>query len=387
MLRTQDEVARKILKRLEKIATIYDEVGDSIRNESQTRISLIDNFIRALGYNLAYPTEVAVEHWTDESYKEKADYMVYRNGQPFMIIEAKALNHELTTSDEEQLINYLETDESVIVGILTNGKEYRYFGRNEDKDVINSPFITMDMTKTMYSRETDILVSISKEGEYYEDVNKYFIKKDVGRKVSINLNQVLMYPNDDVLRAIARQMGLQNETLEELKDAYYNNVFDIDMYQQKKAYDMEEKLKEHELFSLRQTKRTVATTSGKKTIRKVLDMLSGDTESLVGYKPVELIVNETTFPINNWVSLQKVLLELMDDSPLLQFNVMLHEELETKMKNLSHNDIPHNKYEVIEYLPRMKVYARINNKTNDVKELCSFIAKYMGLDKLVVTLV
>ena len=95
--------------------------GDVLRSsEAQTRMSLIDPLLRALGWNTASPAELRPEFVLRSG---RADYALLDvNQRPVAIVEAKKLNEPLGNA-EMQLLPYAFTS-NVGYAVLTDGDHW-----------------------------------------------------------------------------------------------------------------------------------------------------------------------------------------------------------------------------------------------------------------------
>ena len=76
---------------------------------------------------------------------EKVDYAMVIDGAPQILIECKSINENLTNHDS-QLFRYFGTTSSKF-GLLTNGKEYRFYTDLDEQNKMDStPFLTVDLT-------------------------------------------------------------------------------------------------------------------------------------------------------------------------------------------------------------------------------------------------
>ena len=121
---------------IELINSLKDKInkyGDRYeKNEMLTRYSLIDPFLRALGWDTENPEQVEPEFGIDGG---RPDYALKINGKVVAFVEAKCLNKQW---DENKLITYANT-EGVEYIIATDGnlwKVYDVFKRAKIKDKI-----------------------------------------------------------------------------------------------------------------------------------------------------------------------------------------------------------------------------------------------------------
>lgn len=176
-----------------------------IHNEENTKQSLINPFLIALGYDVHNPNEVEFEYHASFSYKnsDKVDYAIKFNGKPLFFIEAKKVTEDLSTHTA-QLEYYLSTNNDVEIGILTNGIVYKFFSYFEKSKIMDKePFFIFDLeniteetltTLQLFCKEKFNLSTLLKKGEelwYY-------------RKITHKLKELLTKPSDDFIRLLAK---------------------------------------------------------------------------------------------------------------------------------------------------------------------------------------
>lgn len=113
-----EETVRVILELRRTIAR-YQENFEG--NEAQTRVSLIDPMLRALGWDVSNPDEVAQETGRGAGV---ADYVLKdrRSGVPLTIVEAKSLNRRLDDA-HNQVAGYCYS-QNVNNAIVTDGNDW-----------------------------------------------------------------------------------------------------------------------------------------------------------------------------------------------------------------------------------------------------------------------
>jgi predicted type IV restriction endonuclease len=121
--------------------------ADRCSTEEATKQFLILPFIGMLGYNVFNPSEVVPEHQADfsEKYKNRADYVIMRDGQPVIALEAKLVGAQLE-GDRGQLKRYFNAQLTVKLGVLTDGLVYECFAETASINVMDdAPFLTFDL--------------------------------------------------------------------------------------------------------------------------------------------------------------------------------------------------------------------------------------------------
>jgi len=107
----------KLIPIIQKINRIKKDIS-----ENQTLISTILPVFRYLGWDIFNENRVIFEDVT--STKKRVDLTFVFEDETKFIIEAKRLSHKLSIKDFEQLTVYLNSDDTVNFGILTNGTDY-----------------------------------------------------------------------------------------------------------------------------------------------------------------------------------------------------------------------------------------------------------------------
>lgn len=93
-------------------------------NEADTKRTLIEPLLAALGWDLGNPGEVRAEHTVAA---RRVDYALRVGGEPKVFVEAKAhRDGHLPARDAAQLIRYCAT-EGVRWGLLTDGSTYQLY--------------------------------------------------------------------------------------------------------------------------------------------------------------------------------------------------------------------------------------------------------------------
>ncbi len=134
----------------ERIKTVSQQILDRApavrgRGEQAGKQALVLPMIDALGYDIWSPTEVCPEFEADfaikkAGQKEKVDIAILLNGTPRIYIETKPLEDSLD-GHEGQLARYFNATQTVTLGILTNGLEWRFFTDTGNPNVMDSqPF-------------------------------------------------------------------------------------------------------------------------------------------------------------------------------------------------------------------------------------------------------
>ncbi|HAO12823.1 MAG TPA: restriction endonuclease subunit R [Planktothrix sp. UBA8407] len=133
-----------------KVAEKVRKVAELVRGEEATKMSLINPFFSALGYDIFDPTEVIPEFIADFATKspkqfEKVDYAIAIKGEIVMIVEAKARDQKANAHDG-QLRKYFNSLLKTKVSIVTNGIQYRFFTDLRNENVMDDePFFSFNI--------------------------------------------------------------------------------------------------------------------------------------------------------------------------------------------------------------------------------------------------
>ena len=117
LVKVKGRFLMKLIPIIQKINRIKRDIS-----ENQTLISTILPVFRYLGWDIFNENRVIFEDVT--STKKRVDLTFVFDNESKFIIEAKRLSHKLSIKDFEQLTVYLNSDDTVNFGILTNGTDY-----------------------------------------------------------------------------------------------------------------------------------------------------------------------------------------------------------------------------------------------------------------------
>ena len=139
-----------LIQQVTRVIQHYEGRGER-PSEEATKHALVLPFIHdVLGAHYPLnPEEVIPEFTADISERkgEKVDYAICRDGEPVILIECKALD---TSLDDKavQLKRYIGALSQVSLGILTDGRRYRFFADLDALNIMDSePFFRTDLLK------------------------------------------------------------------------------------------------------------------------------------------------------------------------------------------------------------------------------------------------
>jgi hypothetical protein len=114
----------------------YVEQSDAVlesspqMDEANTKAAVLRDFLTLLDWQIPQNTQL---EYSVEAFGQtyKVDYALILDGTPVAFLEAKGADTALTDDHEDQWSSYM-TNKNVTYGILTNGKQYRFFQRRVD---------------------------------------------------------------------------------------------------------------------------------------------------------------------------------------------------------------------------------------------------------------
>jgi len=203
------QISRDIKKRL-KTFDFNNALKYSI-DEAKTRNYLIEPFFQVLGYEPGYENGKLITEF-DADYGnmkgKKVDYAILFNGKPRIIIEAKKANFatDLQKGPLRQLNDYFTYLNDAQIGILTNGVEYHFYSRYEEKGLNTEPFFSFNLSDIDGSDIDELsrfhLSAIEIKSILSDADEKYFIDK-----FQAALTNELLEPSWDLLKTIYKRMG------------------------------------------------------------------------------------------------------------------------------------------------------------------------------------
>lgn len=119
----------------------YVEQSDAVldsspqMDEANTKAAVLRDFLSLLNWQIPQNTQL---EYSVEAFGQtyKVDYALILDGTPVAFLEAKGADTALNTDHDEQLSSYM-MNKNVNYGILTNGKQYRFFQRRVDASNVN----------------------------------------------------------------------------------------------------------------------------------------------------------------------------------------------------------------------------------------------------------
>lgn len=191
---------------------------NSIETEEATKQSFILPFFQALGFDVFNPLEFVPEFTADVGIKrgEKVDYAILQDGQPIILIEAKACSEKLDKHDS-QLFRYFGTTKSRFA-ILTNGIVYRFYSDLDQPNVMDSkPFYTLDM-EHLTDQAIEYLDNFSKSNINIDSILSTASDLKYLNLLKAAFKEIVDNPSEDFVRFILNEGvydGIKNQKVVE----------------------------------------------------------------------------------------------------------------------------------------------------------------------------
>lgn len=220
------------IKKFKKNRILKEEIRELIKSEEETKLKLINPFLKILGYDVEEPGVLVSEDIADFRNKKgkKVDYIAYKEDSPIMLIEAKYHKNQLSHSTE-QLDTYFNAKviEGCRLGLLTNGVEYRFFSDlDNDNKLDEEPFFVFDL-KSFSDKDIKTLQHFM-----YDKINTEEIQ-EIGKRLK-HYNQVLEIlkkeiknPSDNLISLFVKEISgrsrITPSLIEEFR-GYFKEAFE-----------------------------------------------------------------------------------------------------------------------------------------------------------------
>ncbi len=197
---------------IEDIAKVAEKVrkgAELVKGEQATKMSLINPFFSALGYDIFDPTEVIPEFIADfatisSKQREKVDYAIKIKEDIVMIVEAKARDQKPTAHDG-QLRKYFNCLVKTKVAIVTNGIEYRFFTDLLEKNIMDDePFFSFNILN-YEQKQIDSLKLFHRDNFDYIQIKNYAEEMVYLRGMTKIIDNILRTPSDDFIKLLISQ--------------------------------------------------------------------------------------------------------------------------------------------------------------------------------------
>ena len=185
-----------LLKDFPQIATI----------EASTKSSLIEPFLRCLGYDTSHPQQVSREVLTELG--GRIDYLLTGQTNVKIAVEAKKAGTTLSVKEINQLRSYFTFSEAA-AGVLTNGVEVWLFTDLDKANVMDAePFLMVD---ARIVTENDIvhLEALTRNRVKKSAIHKLARRERHRRLVNKIVSDELQSPSQEFLKLIGKKAGIK----------------------------------------------------------------------------------------------------------------------------------------------------------------------------------
>ena len=187
-------------------------------SEKDTERALVEPFIDALGYDTRDPEEVRTQfEIAIGSMTVKCDYVIVQHGEPAILIECKKVGARL--DNPGQLSSYFGQIPSALLGIYTNGLEYRFYAEKihgRVKRMDEDPFLDFNL-RNFDSTHVGPISRCSKEN--MEDASGFMLwldglryERTVAKKLRHELTEA---PSDKLVFLAMDWAGIEEPTQEQ----------------------------------------------------------------------------------------------------------------------------------------------------------------------------
>jgi len=231
-----DEEIKYLLNKLKKYLVDYSEYFT--KSEEQVKMQIINPILTSIGWQVENPEEVAFEN-SIEILKGRADYALFINKKPVIIIEAKKQG-KISPEDFNQVVSYA-APKGIPFGICSSGSEW-FFVRSSTDDEKEREIWKFDLLKDgiytiIYKLNTirkteefpnDFILETEKKIENLKDMEEELLKrwklilkdKETFKKViAPKFNDLLEQEIDDSI--ISEFLDKQIEAFQEQIKAYH----------------------------------------------------------------------------------------------------------------------------------------------------------------------
>ena len=189
---------------------------DLCRNkEQQTKNSLVEPYIRLLGFDPSDALQVRVEYQTATVHTpDHVDYALMDVSKPFVFVEAKSLGHKEVANTprmNKQLRSYMLDAASVKFGALTDGQYWLWYYKEESH---GDPVIFLNVDALGDSQDESIVewVSLLKQRAPVNDLLNTARLLSLASRIKEWFVDSLVNPSDTLARTMLRELGESNSS-------------------------------------------------------------------------------------------------------------------------------------------------------------------------------
>ncbi|MYH04888.1 MAG: hypothetical protein F4194_00135 [Acidimicrobiia bacterium] len=187
-------------------AGMLDDFPEIADNELRTKNSLIEPFLRSLGYDTTHPEQVTLEELTDLG--GKIDYVLRGETRATIAVEAKRAGLKLSDKETKQLRSYF-TFSAAVAGILTNGVDYWLFTDLHKPNVMDSePYRQIDITQ-LGDNDIHHFETLTRENVQQSAVREQAQRERYRTLVDEIVAEELRNPSLEFLKLVGKRAGIK----------------------------------------------------------------------------------------------------------------------------------------------------------------------------------
>jgi hypothetical protein len=177
-------------------------------DETQTRDNLIHPFLNILNYEKIedYTHEFVADLKDKKGKKVDIAITLGKEKTPIILIECKRANQSLNDNHYRQLREYCTDTPSAKVGILTNGIEYKFYIKQNNSVLYDTPFFVFNLLE-YDSSDLDLLAMFYKQTLEVNDIIEEAEEIHFIEKFDEGFYNTFANPSDDLVKIIFKNMG------------------------------------------------------------------------------------------------------------------------------------------------------------------------------------
>lgn len=225
------KVAKRISEELKRFQPIIDNARARDINESDTVTIVTDILQGVLGYDKY--SEITSEHAIRGTY---CDLAIKLDGELTLLIEVKAVGHDLRDQFVKQAIDYA-SNQGVEWVVLTNGHTWRAYQVTFGKPIDFELILDLDLMRINPKKEEEIadLFLLSKEGWQKSRIEEYCSQRKAVNRFTI----AAVLQDEDVLQIVRRELRRVSPdakiTQEQISAVLLNEVLKREVLEGEKA--------------------------------------------------------------------------------------------------------------------------------------------------------
>lgn len=189
---------------------------DRSLGEQNTKTSLIEPVLAALGWNIQDPDEVDQEFKANRR-DNPVDYALLLNGRPRMLVEAKGLGQRLDDRRWiSQVLGYAVTA-GVEWCVLTDGNQFCFFKATAPVDAQEKLFCKFVLSTDSLERCVELSSLIARDELENNKLESYWFTHHVRRQIRVALEQLLRTADPTLVRLVKKRA--KGVTSQEISDA------------------------------------------------------------------------------------------------------------------------------------------------------------------------